>query len=105
MGPMVSARVPAKLHDRTNEQLNAMGSTPAELINRACSEFVSAGKLPGPSSEFQPGRRMLGETERAKLTTSISAASSPVPESYFADKLYDEILEAEHGIEYEELEL
>lgn len=48
---------------------------------------------------------MLGETERAKLTTSISAASSPVPESYFADKLYDEILEAEHGIEYEELEL
>ena len=103
MDPMVSARVPAELRDQANERLKAMGATPTELINRAYREFVSTGELPGGSDMLQPGHRTLDESERGKLAASIAATSSPVPESYFADKSYDELLEGELAHAYSSL--
>ena len=95
MDPMVSARVPAELRDQVNSRLREIGSTPTELINRAYRAFLETGTLPGSSADARPGKRAFDESALRDVRRSIEATTFAVPESYFAGRSYDRILEEE----------
>ncbi len=103
MDPMVSARVPAGLRNQVNEGLQRIGSTPTELINRAYEYFVATGDLPGKSEPIKPGMRRLDASQSRELRQSILETTFPVPESFFANKSYDELLADEMRRGYEAL--
>ena len=92
---MVSARVPAEVRDQVNDRLRDIGSTPTELINRAYRAFLETGTLPGSSADAHPGRRTIDESALNELRRSIEATTFAVPESYFAGRSYDRMLEEE----------
>lgn len=103
MDPMVSGRVPLLLRNRVNSKLREIGSTPTELIKRAY-EFVDAtGSLPCVQIHPKPGKRLLDNDAREKLGSFFDRTTHPVPEGFFANRSYDEILESEMGREYEAL--
>ena len=100
MDAMVSARVPAEVRDQVNDRLRDIGSTPTELINRAYRAFLETGALPGSSADARPGRRTIDASALDELRRSIKATTFAVPESYFAGRSYDRILEEELEASY-----
>ena len=103
MNTMVSARVPVGLRDQVNKELRAIGSTPSELINRAYEFFLSTKTLPEVSSASVPGHRKLSASQAEELRKSLEATTTPVPEAYFQNKTYKELLEEKLRAAYEAL--
>ena len=103
MDPMVSARVPEDLRTRVNLRLKDIGSTPTELINKAY-EFVDVtGGLPSSGTVPRAGKRRLSHEQKQALVSAIEQETCAVPESFFAGRDYDTILEAELRRSYEAL--
>lgn len=103
MDPMVSARVPLGLRDSVNQELKKIGSSPTELINSAYEYFLANHALPKKENALEPGKRHLNKEKRAELVESIAASSQPIPESFFGDSSYDEILARNLRNNYEAL--
>ncbi len=103
MDPMVSARVPTELRDQVHRQLQKIGSTPTELINSAYEVFLQTKELPKASPSFSAGPRKLSKSQVAKLCTNIEETTFPVPEYYFGEKSYDQLLQEGLKASYEAL--
>lgn len=103
MDPMVSSRIPAPLRDRVNTRLKEIGSNPTELINKAYEYVDVTGELPQSQTTLTPGTRHLTQEQKDSLVAAISRETFAVPESYFTEKTYDDILEAELRNSYEAL--
>lgn len=100
MNAMVSARVPVELRDQVNALLREKGSTPTELINRAYRLFLETKELPGSPEHTAPGRRTPTAFELRELQESVRSTTYGVPESFFANRSYDDILAAELEADY-----
>ena len=105
MSVMVSARVPRELHEQVGEMLRDMGASTTQLINGAYRQFRDTGKLPGEREAETPipGVRTLTPEQQEGLARSIRETTRRVPESYFADDTYDDMLERELRARYEAL--
>ena len=105
MSVMVSARVPRELHEQVSEMLRDMGVSTTQLINGAYRQFRDTGKLPGEreAETPMPGMRTLAPEQQEDLARSIHETTRRVPESYFADATYDDMLERELRARYEAL--
>ena len=103
MSTMVSARVPTELYEQVGEMLQDAGATTTQLINGAFRQFRDTGRLPGEGAGVAPGARSLSARQRDNLARSIRDTTRKLPESYFADATYDELLERELGLQYEPL--
>ncbi len=103
MDPMVSGRVPLLLRNRVNQKLKELGSSPTELINKAY-EFVDiTNALPSAKTKPKSGSRKLDQESQEQLSSFFDKTTYPVPEKYFGNLSYDEILENEMRREYEAL--
>lgn len=103
MDPMVSARVPVEVRDQVNEGLRAIGSSPTELINSAYEFFLENRQLPQGKPQVKAGRRTLSAEQRCALAASVAATTYPVPDSYFVEGGYDEMLSQRLRHDYEAL--
>lgn len=103
MDPMVSARVPLELRDQVNDELRKIGSSPTELINSAYEFFLKTKSLPTPRPGLKPGKRRLSKEDARKIQASLDSSTFFVPESFFDDKSYDELLADALREEYESL--
>ena len=103
MDPMVSARVPLPLKNAVNRELKTIGSSPTELINKAYEYFLVTKQLPESEGSLKPGIRKIDATRRKQLRSMIDRTTYPVPESYFGNRSYDQILEDELRNSYEAL--
>ena len=103
MDPMVSARVPEDLRTRVNLRLKDIGSTPTELINKAYEFLDTTGGLPRSDAVLHACKRRLSDEQKQALVSAIEQETCAVPESFFARRDYDTILEAELRRSYEAL--
>lgn len=103
MDPMVSGRVPSLLRNRVNQKLKNIGSNPTELINKAYEFVDTTNTLPYAQTKPKPGSRTLDKESKAELDSFFSSSTYPVPEDYFKNRSYDDILESELRREYEAL--
>ncbi len=103
MDPIVSSRVPEALRNRVNARLKQMDSSPTELINKAYEYVDSTGMLPISSVIPPPGKRQLSSKQKAELQDAIKNETFAVPESFFTESTYDELLEEELRGSYEAL--
>lgn len=101
--PMVSARVPLALRDAVNQGLREIGSSPTELINSAYEYFLANRSLPRKTAKSEAGRRSLSEKDYEQLAKSIAESSHPIPESFFGELSYDELLARNLRSSYEAL--
>lgn len=103
MNVMVSARVPVELRDQVSDQLQRIGATPTELINRAY-EFVLANKaLPEGRQGMAPGRRVLAAAQLEELRQSIERTTLPLLSGLDDGISYDSMLEEALRDEHEAL--
>ncbi len=103
MNSMVSARVPTELRDQVNERLKSKGYSPTELIKSAYEYFLKSDELPSQANDMQEGKRKLDDSRLSELRASLNATTFPVPESFFGDMDYKQMLERELLESYEAL--
>lgn len=103
MDPIVSGHVPLLLHNRVNQKLKELGSSPAELINKAYEYVDATNSLPFVQTKPKSGSGKLDQESQEQLSSFFYKTTYSVPGEHFRNLPYDEILENEKKREYEAL--
>lgn len=103
MDAIVTARVPCEIKEQGNEILKKIGATPTELINAAYRYVLDNERLPNEKHPTFAEGMPLSEDDISFMRLSIKASTLAVPESFWQDKTYRDILEKGKRADYEAL--
>lgn len=103
MDPVVTARVPAGIREQGNEVLASIGSTPTELVNRAYEYVIRTKRLPEAASPAAGKKRVLTSQQKQRLARSMDETTFAVPESFWAERSYKDLLAEGRRADYEAL--
>lgn len=103
MDSFVTARVPAEIKEQGNALLKSIGSSPTQLVNAAYRYVLESGQLPSVEKPVSLGKRVVEGSMAANLMASIEATTFSVPEDYWGERTYKEMLESGRAADYEAL--
>lgn len=104
MDSIVTARVPSEIKEQGNDVLRAIGATPTQLVNAAYEYVLAYGKLPRMSAgDSDPATRALSAEQKKLLRSFVAESTYAVPESYWGDKSYKDLIEEGRRLDYEAL--
>ncbi|MDO4443330.1 MAG: type II toxin-antitoxin system RelB/DinJ family antitoxin [Slackia sp.] len=111
MDAMVTARIPVEVKNQTAQVLRSIGATPTQLINAAYAYVLETGALPSvptreenvASASASPIVKSLSAEQRDALLADLEAMTCAVPESFWEDATYRQILEEGRRADYEAL--
>lgn len=104
MDSIVTARVPSEIKEQGNDVLRSIGATPTQLVNAAYEYVLACGKLPQPSlSNPDAASRTLALEQQERLRAFVAESTYAVPESFWGEKSYRDLLEEGRRRDYEAL--
>ncbi len=109
MDAVVTARVPVEVKEQGARVLRSIGATPTQLVNAAYSYVLETGTLPCAHAHGEArsvdGRSVKTPTpaQRDALQAALASMTREVPESFWLDCSYKELLEEGRRADYEAL--
>lgn len=105
MDEIVTSRVPSEVRRQGSAILKKIGATQTQLVNSAYDYLIQHECLPTDAIEQlpKPGHRTLTPEMREELTRFLSESTVQVPESFWGERTYKDILEAGRRADYASL--
>ena len=99
MDSFVTARVPEEIKEQGNAILKKIGATPTQLINAAYEYVLAEGAI--PESKSPTAKKQLDSKLLEELAESLERTTFSVPESFWGERSYKEIIEEGRRADYE----
>jgi len=103
MDSIVTARVPVEIKEQVNEVLAKIGATPTQLINAAYEYVLVHGALPEEHTVTAAQHKTLPQDRAQKLRDTFERTTFAIPEAYWQNKSYKELIAEGKKADYEAL--